>query len=68
MFVHGSRDGFGSLGEMEAALKLIPGRTRLVPVAGAGHDLHTKSSQVADGVLSAFFHFFDPSRLQDARP
>src|SRR5215475_5170628 len=36
MFVHGTRDGFGSIAEMEAALKLIPGRTKLIPVERAG--------------------------------
>ena len=39
LFVHGSRDGFGSLQELESALKLIPVDTRLLPVPGAGHDL-----------------------------
>lgn len=39
LFVHGSRDPFGSIAELDAALKLIPARTRLMEVAGAGHDL-----------------------------
>ena len=39
LFVHGSRDAFGSLDEMEAALKLVPARTSLLPVEGAGHEL-----------------------------
>ena len=34
LFVHGSRDGFGSLQELESALKLIPVDTRLLPVPG----------------------------------
>jgi predicted alpha/beta-hydrolase family hydrolase len=37
LFVHGTRDGFGSIDELQAALTLIPGRTKLVPVKGAGH-------------------------------
>ena len=37
LFVHGSRDGFGSLQELESALKLIPVDTRFLPVPGAGH-------------------------------
>jgi len=45
MFVHGSRDPFGSLGEMESALKLIPAATILMPVEGAGHDLSFKPSR-----------------------
>jgi predicted alpha/beta-hydrolase family hydrolase len=39
LFVHGSRDPFGSLSEIDAAMQLIPARTRLVAVQGAGHDL-----------------------------
>jgi uncharacterized protein len=39
LFVHGSRDPFGSLEEMEAALKLIAVPTTLIPIEGAGHDL-----------------------------
>ena len=39
LFVHGSRDPFGSFEEMTSALKLIAGRTRLVEIAGSGHEL-----------------------------
>lgn len=39
LFVQGARDPFGSIDEVEQALKLIPARTRLLPVEGAGHDL-----------------------------
>ena len=38
-FVHGSRDPFGTLEEMDAALALIPGPTKLFAIDGAGHDL-----------------------------
>jgi predicted alpha/beta-hydrolase family hydrolase len=40
LFVHGTRDAFGSMEEMRAALALIPARTNLVEVAGAGHSLN----------------------------
>jgi predicted alpha/beta-hydrolase family hydrolase len=39
LFVHGTRDPFGSIEEMEKALQLVPGRKELVAVEGAGHDL-----------------------------
>jgi predicted alpha/beta-hydrolase family hydrolase len=39
LFVHGSRDPFGSPEEMRAALALIPGRVELAEIEGAGHDL-----------------------------
>jgi hypothetical protein len=42
LFVQGTRDGFGSIEELRAALKLIPGKTNLLPVEGAGHDLGFK--------------------------
>jgi uncharacterized protein len=39
LFVHGTRDQFGSIEEMRAALLVIPARTQLVVIEGAGHDL-----------------------------
>jgi predicted alpha/beta-hydrolase family hydrolase len=39
LFVHGTRDPFGSIEEMTEALRLIPAKTELVTVEGAGHDL-----------------------------
>ena len=40
LFVHGSRDPFGTLEEMKSALNLIPVATSLLPIEGAGHDLN----------------------------
>jgi uncharacterized protein len=59
MFVHGTRDGFGSIDEMIAALKLIPARTELLPIAGAGHELITKQNreQMPNKVVDAFRSF-----------
>jgi predicted alpha/beta-hydrolase family hydrolase len=39
LFVHGTRDSFGTIAEMEAALTLIPARHRLIQVDGAGHGI-----------------------------
>ncbi len=39
MFVHGTRDPFGSMEEMRAAIHFIRARTEIVAVEGAGHDL-----------------------------
>jgi predicted alpha/beta-hydrolase family hydrolase len=44
LFVHGSRDPFGSHEEMRAALALLPGRNKLLEVEGAGHDLTGKKA------------------------
>ena len=42
LFVHGMRDPFGSVQEMQAALELIPARTALLEVEGGGHELLPK--------------------------
>ncbi len=39
VFVHGTRDAFGTIAELEAAIALIPAKTRLIPIDGGGHDL-----------------------------
>lgn len=39
LFVSGTNDGFGTITEMEAAIKAIPAPTRLIEIGGAGHDL-----------------------------
>jgi predicted alpha/beta-hydrolase family hydrolase len=56
MFVHGTRDGFGSIDEVAAALKLIRARTELLPVTSAGHELVTKRNrdEVPKMVVEAF--------------
>ena len=56
LFVHGTRDPFGSIDEMQAALELIAGPHQLVAIEGAGHDLGAKGTagQVAATALAAF--------------
>jgi predicted alpha/beta-hydrolase family hydrolase len=67
LFVHGTRDPFGSIQEMEAALKLIPAKTTLLPVEGAGHDLGFKRKAQAEKlpalVVEAFKSATDLHRL-----
>jgi uncharacterized protein len=49
LFVHGTRDPFGSIEEMKKALQLVPAKNELLAVEGAGHDLGFKGkSQRAD--------------------
>ena len=43
LFVQGTRDPFASVEELERALKLIPAKTELLRVEGAGHDLGFKA-------------------------
>lgn len=63
LFVHGMRDGFGAIAEMQSALSLIPARTELLPIAGAGHELLTKSNRDAltEEVASIFISRFTVS-------
>lgn len=63
LFVHGMRDGFGAIAEMQSALSLIPARTELLPIAGAGHELLTKSNRDAltEEVASIFISRFNVS-------
>jgi predicted alpha/beta-hydrolase family hydrolase len=44
LFVHGTRDPFGSPEEMGSALSLIPAKIRLLKIEGAGHDLGFKGT------------------------
>jgi uncharacterized protein len=39
LFVHGTRDPFGTIAELETATRLIPAKTALLPVEGAPHGL-----------------------------
>jgi predicted alpha/beta-hydrolase family hydrolase len=39
LFVHGTRDPFGTVEELRAAMTRIPARVDLLAVEGAGHDL-----------------------------
>ncbi len=56
LFVHGTRDPFGTIEEMRAALSLIPCRNSLTPVENAAHDLGGRKA--APAALAAFHKFF----------
>lgn len=59
LFVHGTRDPFGSIGEMRSAIALIPGRHEMLAIDGAGHDLAGKSGhdELAERVVAEFQAF-----------
>jgi hypothetical protein len=42
LFVHGTRDPFGTIAELDEARKLIPATTVLLKIEGVGHDLGFK--------------------------
>jgi predicted alpha/beta-hydrolase family hydrolase len=60
LLVSGTRDAFGSIDELEAAMKLIPAPVKLVAIAGAGHGLLQKSNrdELPGRVVKDFQSFF----------
>jgi predicted alpha/beta-hydrolase family hydrolase len=66
LFVHGSRDPFGSPEELRAALALIPAPTALAEIEGAGHDL--KRAGTAALALKHFNAFMFPVYNPDNQP
>ncbi|HET9305064.1 MAG TPA: alpha/beta fold hydrolase [Candidatus Sulfotelmatobacter sp.] len=52
LFVHGTRDPFGSIAELERAIKMIPAKTKLLPAEGAGHDLGFKGKTRKEELLA----------------
>lgn len=62
LFVEGTRDPFATIEEIEAARKLIPTKTSLLTIEGAGHDLgyqgKKKRADLPQAVLRAFEALF----------
>jgi predicted alpha/beta-hydrolase family hydrolase len=60
LFVHGSSDGFATKGELEEARTLIPARTELLEIAGAGHELLSKKNrmELLEKILVTFAGMF----------
>jgi hypothetical protein len=60
LFVSGTRDTFGTIDELQSAIKLIPAKTELVAVEGAAHGLSDKKRQdiVVSIVTNSFLQFF----------
>jgi predicted alpha/beta-hydrolase family hydrolase len=63
LFVSGTLDPFGTVAEMESALKLIPAAHALHEVEGAGHDLAIKKTfgDLPSRVVSEFQVFVEKS-------
>ena len=59
LFVHGTRDVFGTNEELAAALKLIPARTELLNIEDSGHELMTSRnrSYLLQAIPAAFAKF-----------
>ena len=54
VFVHGTRDSFGSLEKLQLAITEIPGPVRIIPVEGAGHDLRRGRFDLGSIVAALF--------------
>ncbi|MGD0823817.1 MAG: alpha/beta fold hydrolase [Terriglobales bacterium] len=59
LFVHGTRDPFGSVEEITRALRLIPAKTEFMQVEGAGHDLGFKGKARAAELPASILARFD---------
>jgi predicted alpha/beta-hydrolase family hydrolase len=59
LFVHGTRDVFGTNEELAAALKLIPARTELLNIEDSGHELMTSRNRayLSEAIPAAFAAF-----------
>jgi uncharacterized protein len=62
LFVHGTRDPFGSIEEMKKALLLIPAKNDLLEVEGAGHDLGFKGKKQTVELPAQIFRAFQQQR------
>jgi uncharacterized protein len=60
LFVHGARDRFATHQEISEALKLIPAKTELMEVAGAGHELLSRrnTETLPQEIMQAFAEMF----------
>ena len=67
LFVHGSRDPFGTLDELTHAIALIPAPHRLLEVQGGSHDLGRNHAQLAAMIAESFLAFA-PGSHGESRP
>lgn len=61
LFVSGTRDGFGTIAEMESALSQIPARAELLLIPNAGHELMPRRNreEFCAQVVSRFLSFLN---------
>jgi uncharacterized protein len=69
MFVHGSRDPFATLEEMNSAMNLLPARHTLLEIDGVGHELlgHKANPDLATKIVAAFTDFVALARTSNGR-
>ena len=66
LFVSGTKDPFGTIDEIDAARKMIPANTEMLPVDGAGHSLVTRKneSQIAAAITTEWQRFLGASGIE----
>ena len=64
LFVSGTRDAFGSIAELQGAIKLIAAPSKLISIEGAGHSLLQKSNrdELPELIVDGFRTFFQAKR------
>jgi uncharacterized protein len=60
LFVHGTKDPFGTIEELTEASKLIPAKTELIAVEGAGHDLNRAKFGLTGSLIASLRAFIAP--------
>ena len=72
LFIHGTRDPFASSEEIRNALRLIPAKTSLVEIEGAGHDLgfekKSASRELPERIVKEFREFLTDAGAAGPRP
>jgi uncharacterized protein len=58
LFVHGTRDPFGSTGELKEALRLVPAKTGLLEIEPAGHELGRNLDKTAAKIVAEWGLFY----------
>jgi predicted alpha/beta-hydrolase family hydrolase len=61
LFVSGTKDEFGTVEEMAGAVRLIPAKTEIQTIEGAGHDLKKGAFDVRERVVEAFGRLIRPT-------
>ena len=67
IFVHGTRDPFGTTAEMKSALELIPAAHILIDVHGAGHEILSKraNNELPAQIVNEFKMFLKSLKQED---
>lgn len=60
LFVSGTKDEFATVDELKSALKLIPARTEIQIIEGAGHELMKGAFDIQKQIVDVFVNLLTP--------